>query len=261
MEVNYDRVPIKIELIHSRVLWNLISFSDAFSSGLVNLTLLPCGSSYSLAMLETLEYSTPALMFNNSQMSLLHISCHGLLQKKQKNTRGPCSSGGHPPPEVVPCHLKLASTSSPVGLDFSHTALKFPPAGNGLTIFDTCLPLMHAGQGYFWILCFSPDEFVRLLSYLFNKLLLNTPLSCNISSTKMLILQLITVANWIFNAILFLQHICQSTCPQILSFLAGITYTVQYSLPLRAMQILNGLVIISLFNILIFCFFSRLIWN
>lgn len=49
MGVNYDRIPIKIELIHSKVLWNSISFSDAFSSGLVNLTFLPCGSSYSLS--------------------------------------------------------------------------------------------------------------------------------------------------------------------------------------------------------------------
>lgn len=50
---------------------------------------------------------TPARLFNNSQASLLHISCHGLLQKKQEGTRGPCSSGGHAAPEVIPCHLKL----------------------------------------------------------------------------------------------------------------------------------------------------------
>lgn len=160
MGVNYDKIPIKIELIHSRVLWNLISFSDAFSSGLVNLIFFPVAPHTASAMLEILEHSTPSQMFNNSQMTQPHLSCHGLLQKKQKSTRGPCSSWGHPPPQVMPHHLKLPSISSSPGLDFSHTALKSLSAGKDLAIFDTCLLLMHAdrmhaGQECFWILFFS----------------------------------------------------------------------------------------------------------
>lgn len=199
-------------------------------------------------------------MFNNSQASLLHISCCGLLQKKQKGTRGPCSSGGHPAPEVMPCHLKLPLNHPLLALA-SHKQHSSSPAANGPAIFDTCLPLMHAGQGCFWILCFSPDESVRLFSYLFSKLLLDTTLSWNISSNKMLILYFITVANRILNTFFYCCNTYVKVHAPSFSILANITYTLQYSLKLWAMQILCCLVTLSLFNILNFCFFSRLIWN
>lgn len=100
----------------------------------------------------------------------------------------------------------------------SHKQHSSSPAANGPAIFDTCLPLMHAGQGCSWILCFSPDEFVRLFSYLFSKLSLGMILSWNISSTKMLILYFITVANRIFNAFSIPETHMSKYMPQVLLF-------------------------------------------
>lgn len=196
---NYDRIQIKIELIHSKILWNLISFSDTFSSVLVNRALNPCGSSYSPS---------------HAEDPRTQHSCTDVQQQPDVTSTYflPWTSPEKAEKFQVPLHLWRSPSSWSHALS-SQTSIniflcwpwlltystQIPPSWQWPRTFDTCLPPMHAGQGCFWVLCFSPGELVKLLSYLFSKLLLDTTLSWNFSSTKILILYFLTAASQIFN--------------------------------------------------------------
>lgn len=86
-------------------MYNLISFSDAFSSGLVNLTLLPCGSSYGLSNAgdPRPQHSCTDVQPRPDVTSTYFLPWAS--PEKAEKYQG--SSGGHPPPKVMPCHLKL----------------------------------------------------------------------------------------------------------------------------------------------------------
>lgn len=143
------------------MLYNLISFSDAFSSGLVNLTLLPCGSSYGLSNAgdPRPQHSCTDVRLRPDVTSTYFLPW--VSPEKAEKYQG--SWGGHPPPEVMPRHLKLPLTSSSVGLDFSHThSTQVPPTWQWphniwhLSATDACndvseyYVLVHAALWGFW---------------------------------------------------------------------------------------------------------------
>lgn len=98
---------------------------------------------------------------NNSQASLLDISCQLLLQKKEEGTK--CNSGAHFPSEVPSGHVKHITVFF-CQLKLPSYSTWAPKAGSDHSVSVTCaslMPLDHSFSGYYSL---NTYNFVSLLS-------------------------------------------------------------------------------------------------